>query len=153
MKFLRNLDLASFFKLTTRENYDRITPFCILGLSLFGLFFIYSAQLASGRTVWQQQLLYLALGAGVYLGTSLLDYRIWLRYAHWVYLVAIILLVLVLFPFIGTTHGMGARRWVDLGPVAFQPSEIAKIAVLFATASILTGSKLGTVGGIPSKCS
>jgi len=145
VKFLRNLDLASFFKLTTRENFDRITPACIVGLSLFGLFFIYSAQLASGRTVWQQQLLYLALGAGVYLGTSLLDYRIWLRYSHWFYLASLVLLLIVLIPGIGTTHGMGARRWVDLGPVAFQPSEIAKIAVLFATASILTGSKLGTV--------
>ena len=146
MKFLRNLDLASFFKLTTREHFDRITPFCLLGLSLFGLFFIYSAQLASGRTAWQQQLMYLALGAVVYVGTSLLDYKIWLRYAHWVYLVAIIMLVAVLFPFIGTTHGMGARRWIELpGLGAFQPSELGKIAVIFATASILTGSKLGTV--------
>lgn len=145
MKFLRNLDLASFFKLTTREHFDRITPVCVLGLSLFGLVFIYSAQLASGRAAWQQQLLYLALGAGVYLATSLLDYRIWLRYSHWVYLLGIFLLVLVLIPGIGTTHGMGARRWIELGPAAFQPSEFAKIAVLFATASILTGSKLGTV--------
>ncbi len=146
MKFLRNLDLASFFKLTTRENFDRITPFCVLGLSLFGLFFIYSAQLASGHTYWQQQLLYLALGAGVYLGTALLDYRIWLRYTHWVYLVSILLLLLVLVPGIGTTHSMGARRWIELpGLGGFQPSEFAKVAVLFGTASILTGSKLGTV--------
>jgi rod shape determining protein RodA len=145
VKFLRNLDLASFFKLTTREHFDRITPVCMLGLSLFGLFFIYSAQLASGRAAWQQQFLYLALGAGVYLATSLLDYRIWLRYSHWVYLLGIFLLVMVLIPVIGTTHGMGARRWIELGPAAFQPSEFAKIAVLFATASILTGSKLGTV--------
>ena len=145
MKFLRNLDLASFFKLTTREHFDRITPVCMLGLSLFGLFFIYSAQLASGRAAWQQQFFYLALGAGVYLATSLLDYRIWLRYSHWVYLLGLFLLVMVLIPFIGTTHGMGARRWIELGPAAFQPSEFAKIAVLLATASILTGSKLGTV--------
>ena len=145
MKFLRNLDLASFFKLTTREHFDRITPVCIFVLSLLGLFFIYSAQLASGRTAWQQQLMYLAIGAVVYLATSLLDYRIWLRYSHWVYLLGILLLILVLIPVIGTTHGMGARRWIDLGPAAFQPSEFAKVAVLFATASILTGSKLGTV--------
>ncbi len=146
MKFLRNLDLASFFKLTTREHFDRITPLCIVGLSLFGLFFIYSAQLASGHTYWQQQLLYMGLGAGVYLATSLLDYRIWLRYSHWVYLVSIFLLLLVLVPGIGTTHSMGARRWIELpGLGAFQPSELGKVAVLFSTASILTGSKLGSV--------
>ncbi len=144
LKALRNLDLASFFKLTTRENFDRITPVCMLGLSLFGVVFIYSAQLARGGSQWQQQLVYLGLGAVIYLATSLMDYRIWLRYAHWVYVVGIIMLVAVLIPGIGTTHGMGARRWIDVG-VAFQPSEFAKVSVLFATASILTGSKLGTV--------
>ncbi|HEY8994256.1 MAG TPA: rod shape-determining protein RodA [Lacunisphaera sp.] len=144
MKFLRNLDLASFFKLTTREQFDRITPLCMLGLSLFGVFFIYSAQFAREGTQWRQQLIYLFGGAVVYIATSLMDYRIWLRYAHWVYVVGVIMLVAVLIPGIGTTHGMGARRWIDLG-IAFQPSEFAKVAVLFATASILTGSKLGTV--------
>ena len=144
MKFLRNLDLASFFKLTTRERFDRITPACIVVLSLLGVFFIYSAQMARDGTQWKGQILYLTLGAVIYLATALLDYRIWLRYAHWVYLAGLVLLVLVLIPTIGTTHGMGARRWIDLG-VAFQPSEFAKIAVLFIAASILTGSKLGTV--------
>jgi rod shape determining protein RodA len=144
LKALRNLDLASFFKLTTREHFDRITPICMVGLSLFGVVFIYSAQLARGGGQWHQQLVYLGLGAVIYLATSLMDYRIWLRYAHWVYVAGIILLVAVLIPGIGTTHGMGARRWIDIG-VAFQPSEFAKVAVLFATASILTGSRLGTV--------
>jgi rod shape determining protein RodA len=144
VKFLRNLDLASFFKLTTREHFDRITPFCILMLSLLGVFFIYSAQLAREGGQWRLQIAYLALGAVIYLATSLMDYRIWLRYAHWVYVFGVVLLLLVLIPGIGTTHGMGARRWIDIG-VAFQPSEFAKVAVLFITASILTGSKLGTV--------
>ncbi len=144
VNLLRNLDLASFFKLTTREHFDRITPICIAGLSLFGIVFIYSAQLASGKTQWMQQVAYLGIGATLYLATSLLDYRIWLRFAHWVYVVAILLLILVLIPGLGTTHGMGARRWIDVG-LAFQPSEFAKVAVLFATASILTGNRLGTV--------
>jgi rod shape determining protein RodA len=146
LRALRNLDLASFFKLTTRENFDRITPVCLIVLSLFGVFFIYSAQMARGGGQWQQQIVYLCLGAVVYTFTSLLDYRIWLRYAHWVYVAGILMLVLVLVPFIGTTHGMGARRWIEIpGLGAFQPSELGKVAVLFATASILTGSKLGTV--------
>ena len=146
LKAFRNLDLASFFKLTTREHFDRITPVCISLLSLTGIFFIYSAQVARGGAQWESQIFYLVLGAIVYLATSLLDYRIWLRYAHWVYLAAVIFLFAVLIPGIGTTHGMGARRWLNIpGLSAFQPSELGKIAVLFATASILTGSKLGTV--------
>ncbi len=146
MKFLRSLDLASFFKLTTRERFDGITPACLLALSLFGVFFIYSAQHATEEHDWRKQLVWLALGAAIYVMTSLLDYRLWLKYAHFVYLFAIAILLLVLIPGIGTTHNMGARRWLDIpGLGAFQPSEFAKVAVLFATASILTGSRLGTV--------
>ena len=146
LKFLRSLDLASFFKLTTRERFDWITPTCMVALSLFGIFFIYSAQYVRDGLQWRQQLIYMALGVVVYVLTSLLDYRLWLKYAHLVYLPTIGLLVLVLIPGIGTDHGMGARRWLDIpGLGAFQPSELGKISVLFATASILTGSRLGTV--------
>ncbi len=146
MKFLRSLDLASFFKLTTRERFDLLTPACIVGLSLFGLFFIYSAQLSRDESDWVKQLAFLGMGAVIYITTALLDYRIWLKYAHFVYFLALIFLLLVLIPGIGTTHGMGARRWLGLpGLSAFQPSEFAKIALIFAVASILTGSKLGTV--------
>ena len=146
MNLIRSLDLGSFFKLTTRERFDGITPACLLLLSLFGVFFIYSAQLATEQHQWMQQLVWLALGAIVYVTTALLDYRLWLKYAHFVYLFALGILLLVLIPGIGTTHGMGARRWLDVpGLGAFQPSEFAKVAVLFATASILTGSRLGTV--------
>ncbi|WP_438480134.1 rod shape-determining protein RodA [Oleiharenicola lentus] len=145
MKFLQRIDLISFLKFTTRERFDWITPACIFTLSLFGLFFIYSAQFATEQEDWSKQLVYIGLGVVVYIVTSLLDYRLWLKYAHWVYIPALVFLVAVLIPGIGTTHGMGARRWIQLGPGSFQPSEFAKIAVLFATASILTGSKLGTV--------
>ena len=146
MKLIRSLDLGSFFKLTTRERFDWVMPACLLGLSTIGVFFIYSAQYATEQRQWLTQLVWMGLGAVIYLGTSLLDYRLWLKYAHWVYLMAIAMLLLVLVPGVGTTHGMGARRWLDLpGLGAFQPSEFAKIAVLFATASILTGAKLGTV--------
>jgi rod shape determining protein RodA len=140
----RTAELFQFFKFSTRERSDLVTPVCIAALSVWGLFFIYSAQMTTSE--WLKQLAFLSMGAIVYLATSLFDYRLWLKYAHWVYLATVVALVLVLIPGIGTTHGMGARRWIDLGPLgAFQPSELGKIAVLFATASILTGSRLGTV--------
>jgi rod shape determining protein RodA len=146
VRIARGLDLSQFFKLSTRERSDWINPTCMSLLATFGVFFIYSAQAASEGDFWLKQLFYLGLGAGLYLATSLLDYRLWLRYAHWVYLFALATLVLVLIPGIGTTHGMGARRWLDIpGIGAFQPSELGKIAVLFVTASILTGNRLGTV--------
>ena len=146
MKFSRVLDITSFFKFTTRERFDWVMPACLVSLSTIGVFFIYSAQFATEQHQWMTQLVWMGLGAVIYLITSFLDYRLWLKYAHWVYLLAIGMLLVVLIPGVGTTHGMGARRWLDLpGVGAFQPSELAKVAVLFATASILTGSKLGTV--------
>lgn len=146
MRLPTALNLTNFVKLSTKERSDVITPICIGLLAMFGIFFIYSAQLATEANDWLKQLVFLGLGACVYLLAALLDYRLWLRWAHWVYLLALLLLVAVLIPGIGTTHGMGARRWINLGPLgAFQPSEVGKIAVLFATAAILTGSRLGTV--------
>ncbi len=146
VKLLRRIDLGSFFKITTRERFDWITPVCVAVLAMFGVFFIYSAQFDIDQQDWIKQLVWLGLGLVVYVTTSLLDYRLWLKFAHFVYLPAIACLLLVLIPGIGTTHSMGARRWLDIpGIGAFQPSELAKVAVLFVTASILTGSKLGTV--------
>jgi rod shape determining protein RodA len=146
VKLNPGIDLSQFFNFKTRERSDLVTPICLLCLSLIGVFFIYSAQYANNGHWWMNQIGYLALGAMIYTGTSLMDYRLWLKYAHWVYIAAIIMLLAVLVPFVGTTHGMGARRWIEFpGLGGFQPSEFAKIAVLFATAAILTSSKLGTV--------
>jgi rod shape determining protein RodA len=47
-------------------------------------------------------------------------------------------LVAVLVPQVGTTHGWGARRWIDLGPFQFQPSEFAKLAFLLMMAHYLS---------------
>ena len=144
MKASRSIDLSSIFKVTTREQFDWITPVCLALLATFGVFFIYSAQMASGRSQWQQQLVWLAAGAVVYTTVALLDYRLWLRWSHWVYLGSLFLLLVVLIPGIGQAR-MGARRWLDFGLLSFQPSESAKLAVLIMTAATLTGAKIGTV--------
>ncbi len=143
VRIARSLDLRQFFKLSTRERSDWINPVCMGLLAMFGVFFIYSAQLATGSNQWLMQLVWLGLGTGVYLTTSLLDYRLWLKYAHWVYFLALALLVAVLTP-LGSVK-MGAQRWLDFGAFSFQPSEFAKFAVIVATASLLTGNRLGTV--------
>jgi rod shape determining protein RodA len=145
VKVTRGIDLSGFFKLTTRESFDWITPLCLVLLCTLGVFFIYSAQLASGREQWPLQVQWIGVGGVVYITVALLDYRMWLRWSHWVYLGSLLLLALVFIPHIGVVR-MGARRWIDL-PVlgSFQPSEFAKLAVLVITASTLTGAKIGTV--------
>jgi rod shape determining protein RodA len=150
--------LSLLFKPTTRSNWDLLTPIALLGLSLFGVTFIYSAQFsvpqgsATGlaallREEWCKQILYLGMGTCLYIAVSLIDYRFWLSVAHWFYLACLIPLFIVLIPGISgeAATRWGAQRWIPLGPFSYQPSETAKIAVLLITASVLVHSKIGTV--------
>ncbi len=54
---------------------------------------------------------------------------VWEKWAPWLFIWSLLILVLVLVPFIGRGVN-GARRWILLGPLNFQPSELAKFAVL-----------------------
>jgi rod shape determining protein RodA len=138
-------EYLNVFKPTTRTQWDLLTPLALAGLGLFGLAFIYSAQLSAQGEDWIKQLIFLGLGTGVYLAVSLIDYRFWLSVAHWFYAACLLPLVLVLFLNNGQNLKWGAHRWIDLGYFSFQPSETAKIAVLLVTASLLVRSKIGTV--------
>jgi rod shape determining protein RodA len=140
-------DLFSVFKPTTRTSWDLVTPLALIGLSLFGLAFIYSAQLSAHGNDWQKQAVFLVLGAGLYFAVSLIDYRFWLRVAHGFYLLCLVPLVIVLIPGISgeAASRWGAQRWIPLGPFSFQPSETAKVAVLLIVAGVLTRSRIGTV--------
>jgi len=144
VKLASPIDYLSVFKTTTRSRWDWFTPLALLGLSLFGVFFIYSAQLSVQGNNWVIQLVWLAGGFGLYLAVSLVDYRFWLSVAHWFYIAALVPLLLVLLPGIGSER-YGATRWLDFGFFAFQPSETAKVAVLLMTASLLVRSEIGTV--------
>lgn len=134
----------SVFKTSTRERWDPWTPLALAGLSAIGVAFIYSAQFSTSLSNWINQLVWLTAGAGVYLVVSLVDYRFWLSVWHWFYLACLLLLILVLLPGVGQER-YGAQRWLDLGILAVQPSEPAKAAVLFATASLLVGARLGSI--------
>ncbi len=73
---------------------------------------------------------------------SKIDYRIYKRYDKLAYGVTIILLLAVLIPGVGHSSG-GATRWIYLAPLhtTFQPSEIAKIALVIFFASYLTDNR------------
>lgn len=72
---------------------------------------------------------------GLFLGTlgmivaTRLDFKIWKSSAFYLFILAVILNILVLIPSIGFEHG-GARRWLMLGSVSFQPSELLKLAFI-----------------------
>jgi cell division protein FtsW len=84
----------------------------------------------------KKQLFWALLGAGVLLAALRCDYR-WLEKAVApALLVASVLLVLVLVPPIGQAIN-GTRRWIRLGPVSFQPVELAKLALVIYLAAFL----------------
>ena len=118
---------------------DWITPLCLAGLSLLSILFIRSAQAYVGGDQWKMQILWCLIGFTAYLVASLLDYHIWMRYAHHFYALAVLALLLVF----GGPVLYGARRWIDFGLFKFQPSEISKWATLVMGASILARSKIG----------
>lgn len=64
---------------------------------------------------------------------ALIDIRLWIRYAYVIYGIALILLVLIDLNVFSVT-AMGATRWIRVGPLNIQPSEIIKISLVFALA-------------------
>lgn len=76
----------------------------------------------------------IVLGLGVMGLFSLLDYRFLARYAKYALLISLGLLLLV--PIVGVVSG-GAARWIRLGPIGFQPSDFAKVSLLFYLSVLL----------------
>jgi len=131
--------------MTDRRWETRLLALLAAVLVVFGLTAVYGASsllTTAGGQVGSAFALRQALGAlvGGVIATLLArsDYRQWRRYAWPVLGGATVLLVIPLLPF---THGLaptlnGARRWVDLGFVTVQPSELAKFAVVVWTAML-----------------
>jgi rod shape determining protein RodA len=92
--------------------------------------------------LYLRQLYWMLLGWAAFGVMMVVDYRILARYAYLGYGAVVVLLVLVLF--LGRTS-QGAQRWLSVGGVSFQPSELAKLAVLFALAHYFAQRRI--VGG------
>jgi rod shape determining protein RodA len=122
---------------------DWISPVIIVLLSIIGIFFIYSAQAFVGGSYWSRQLVWLALGSVVYIVVGRIDYKIYLENAFWFYAAALLLLLLIWTP-LGVERE-GARRWLDLRLLAYQPAEAAKVCTTIMIASILARSELGNI--------
>ena len=73
---------------------------------------------------------------------SRVDYKIYKRLAKLIFFISIVLLCVVLVPGIGSGETRGAKRWIDLGIINFQPSEVVKVAmIIFLSASISENHK------------
>src|SRR5512133_934414 len=129
-----------------QPHVDTLQLAALLGLMLVGGAFVYSATMSSASATtaawynqsWVRQIAWYVLGTVAAGAVCLLDYRSVARWAYAVYWLSILPLVAVLIPHIGTTHGWGAMRWIDLGVFQFQPSEFAKLSFILAQAHFLS---------------
>jgi cell division protein FtsW len=69
--------------------------------------------------------------------TSRINYKIWRKYALFLFVASIVVTLLVFVPGIGASHG-GATRWIYLGPLSLQPSELLKIGFIIYLAAWIT---------------
>jgi rod shape determining protein RodA len=102
-----------------------------LAISALGVWNLASASRSAHAPVWVSQMWWMGAGALLALGVALLDYRFFMRMSYVIYGVVIVLLLVVL---VKGRLVMGARRWLAIGPLNFQPSELAKVAVMLALA-------------------
>jgi cell division protein FtsW len=121
---------------------DHTLLWSALALLLFGVVMVYSASIAisAGSTISGHQPAYYLVRHAVFVAIGLIGgaiamqvpVRAWQQMAPWLFGAGVVLLLLVLIPQVGREVN-GARRWLPLGPVNLQPSELMKLfAVLYA---------------------
>jgi rod shape determining protein RodA len=122
-------------------NLDWPLALATLGLIAMGLLTVYSATSIPGahQGLWMKQLLWFGLALVAAWIVAAIHYRLYDSLAWPLYGVSLVLLVAVLV--VGSSR-MGARRWIEIGPLQFQPSEIAKIATTFVLARFFDHAKV-----------
>ena len=106
-----------------------------------GLYVLQSTSAYNGRVKFDDEFYYLkkqafatALGIGCMFAMANIDYHIWRKFAVWAYALSLVLSLAVLF--IGDEIN-GSKRWLSFGPLSFQPSEFAKVAVILFLANMI----------------
>lgn len=128
------------------RSFDQALLWVMVALLAWGLVMVYSASIAlpdNPKFARYDHSFFLTRHA-IFLLVSfvagLLAFQVpvasWERLAPWLFVLSLLMLVVVLIPHIGKGVN-GARRWIALGPISFQPSELAKFAVLLYAADYM----------------
>ena len=112
-------------------------------LAFIGCAMLYSAGDASWDPWAKRHLIRFGVGLLLMIIVAIIDIRIWLRHAYTLYFIILALLIAV--EVIGVISG-GAQRWVNLGIVQLQPSEIMKISLVLALAKFFHSASLEEIG-------
>jgi len=127
------------FRQNQRPNY--FLALLVFVMIVFGLIMIYSASVVESYELFGYNYFYLnkqaisfLIGIVCWFVALKIDYRFWQKNAFWLIVVTLVLLLMVYIPGIGLKL-QGAARWVQLGPLTFQPSEIAKLTFILYLAA------------------
>jgi rod shape determining protein RodA len=88
------------------------------------------------------QIIRFIVGAFILVAVAMIDVRIWMSLAYPAYGLALVLLMAVV---VAGHVGLGAQRWISLGPLELQPSELMKISLVLALARFLHGKSVEDV--------
>ncbi|MDD3581203.1 MAG: rod shape-determining protein RodA [Desulfobacca sp.] len=117
------------------HNFDWFLLILVLAIVSVGILNLYSAGLSQAvkqdTPLYIKQLYWLGIGFGLMLATLLFDYRYLEKAAYPIFWLTVALLVAVLV--VGKVVS-GSQRWLPLGPLSFQPSELTKLAIILALA-------------------
>jgi rod shape determining protein RodA len=119
--------------------------FLLCAVAIIGFAMLYSAANGSFAPWASRQMIRFTLGIGLLVAVALIDIRFWLRYAYVAYFMVLVLLVAVE---AGGLIGMGAQRWISLGFVQLQPSELMKITLVLALARYFHGTNHEEIGSL-----
>lgn len=129
---------------------DFVVPVCMFILFLMGVAFIYSTQsynideIPLSRQFWVKQIFFFCcVGFPIYVALAWFDYKWLFTYADVIYMLSLALLVPLALkenlglpiPFVESRFN--ATRWIDLGPISIQPSEIAKIGTCIMASAMV----------------
>ena len=139
-------------KLKRRKSVNTAGKFDITFLSFVlilltvGLVMLYSSSYAFSYNQYgnsykfiTRQALFAAVGVVVMLVVSRIDYHFWRKFAWVLYaLSTVMLIVLLILP--PMVEGKDVKRWIVIGPINFQPSEIAKFAIILLFSSLIAAN-------------
>lgn len=125
-----------------KRPFDKTFFYLILVLVTIGLVFV--ADISTPQALnffgdkfyfFKQQVVWAAVGLVAMIIVSFINYKFWRKLAVPFFIITIILLFSVLIPGIGL-HLLGARRWISIGNINFQPSEVVKLALALYLAKV-----------------
>ena len=121
-------------------NWGLVLMICMIAIA--GIAMLYSVAGAQFHPWALRQIAHFILGFIVLVAAAMVDIRVWMSLAYPAYGVALALLIAVdIFGHVG----LGAQRWISIGPLDLQPSELMKIALVLALARYLHGKSIEEV--------